>query len=88
MYGAGTLKGSVTEEVWQGNKKSLSVDSSRQPGLSRLVSQSRSLQETTSSNMISAVAGKTIETLIKQLIPNDKSHYLKSSWIENGKYMV
>ena len=35
--------------------------------------------------MISAVAGKTIETLIKHLIPNDKSHYLKSSWIDNGK---
>ena len=87
MYGAGTLKGSVTEEVWQGNKKSLDMDSSRQPGMSRLVSQFRSLQGTTTSNMISAVAGKTIETLIKQLIPNDKSHYLKSSWIENGKYI-
>jgi hypothetical protein len=41
MFGAGTLKGSVAEEVWQGNKKSLSLDSSRQPGLSRLVSQSK-----------------------------------------------
>ena len=23
MFGAGTLKGSVTEEVWQGNKKNV-----------------------------------------------------------------
>ena len=85
--GQGRSKDLLQKKFGKVIKKSLSVDSSRQPGLSRLVSQSRSLQETTSSNMISAVAGKTIETLIKQLIPNDKSHYLKSSWIENGKYI-
>ena len=38
--------------------------------------------------MLSIVAGKTIETLIKQLVPNDRSHYLKSAWIENGKYPI
>ena len=38
--------------------------------------------------MLSIVAGKTIETLIKQLVPNDRSHYLKSAWIENGKHTI
>ena len=56
------------------------------PELDRLVSQFKYQQGTTGSRMLSAVAGKTIETLIKQLIPNDKSHYLKSVWIENGKH--
>ena len=90
MFGAGTLRGSVAEEVWQGNKtkKSLSLEASRTPELNRLVSQFEHLQGTTGSRMISAVAGKTIETLIKQLIPNDKSHYLKSVWIENGKHII
>ena len=52
----------------------------------RSVSHFEDPQETTSSRMLSVVAGKTIETLIKQLVPNDWSHYLKSAWIENGKH--
>ena len=88
MFGAGTLRGSITEEIWIGNKtrKSLGLEATRTPGLSRLVSQFEYPQGTTSSRMLSVVAGKTIETLIKQLVPNDRSHYLKSVWIENGKH--
>ena len=88
MFGAGTLRGSVAEEIWIGNKtrKSLGSEATRTPGLSRLVSQFEYPQGTTSSKMLSVVAGKTIETLIKQLVPNDKGHYLKSVWIENGKH--
>ena len=87
MFGEGTLRGSVAEEIWTGNKtrKTLDLEVTRTPGLNRLVSQSKYLQGTTSSRMLSVVAGKTIETLIKQLVPNDRSHYLKSVWIENGK---
>ena len=80
MFGAGTLRGSIAEEIWIGNKTKKSL------GLSRLVSQFEYPQGTTSSRMLSVVAGKTIETLIKQLVPNDRSHYLKSAWIENGKH--
>ena len=88
MSGAGTLRGSVAEEIWIGNKtrKSLGLEATRTPGLIRSVSHSEDPQETTSSRMLSVVAGKTIETLIKQLVPNDRSHYLKSAWIENGKH--
>ena len=41
MFGAGTLRGSVAEEVWQGNKKIVGIEEFRQPGTDRLVSQSK-----------------------------------------------
>ena len=88
MFGAGTLREPIAEETWIGNKtkKSLGLEATRTPGLIRSVSHPEDPQETTSSRMLSVVAGKTIETLIKQLVPNDRSHYLKSAWIENGKH--
>ena len=79
------MEESSAEETRAGNKKK-TLGSHQGIKQVRSVSCFGNSQGTASSKMLSIVAGKTIETLIKQLVPNDRSHYLKSTWIENGKY--